>query len=109
MKKCLCLSDYNEPWQRAFANEWDGSPAMNILLKERYIRYCQELGVPVAAVSLTSKGKILKQNLLSALLIAIEVQTQREKTAGYTGDSALVDGWKTNVATLLKGGTLEVR
>lgn len=96
-------------WQLAFPHEWDGTPATGVLLEGRYIRYCQELNVPIGDVTLATRGKILKENLMLALLTAIEVQTQQEKKAGYTGDSALVTGWKNNLAILRKGGTLEIK
>lgn len=42
-------------------------------------------------------------NLIQALGIAIEHQSARERRAGYTGDSAMVAGWRDVKAALERG------
>ena len=46
---------------------------------------------------------IQASNLIHALRIAIEQQSAQERRVGYTGDSALVAGWRDVKAALERG------
>jgi len=48
-----------------------------------------------------------KENIVSALGVAIEKQREVEKKAGYTGDSCLVAGWVVTKEALERGEELE--
>ena len=48
-----------------------------------------------------------KENLVSALSVAIEKQREVEKKAGYTRDSALVAGWVDTKQALERDEELE--
>ena len=53
--------------------------------------------------------KIHRQNLITALATAIEVQEKYEKEElHYTGDSGLLAGWKMSVRALRDGEFLEI-
>jgi len=54
-------------------------------------------------------GYVLRDNLISALRVAIDKQQRVEKLVGYTGDSCLVAGWKENLEFLESGGNLTIR
>ena len=58
---------------------------------------------------MSKNGNVLRDNLISALRVAIDHQQKVEKEAGYTGDSALVGGWKDNLEVLESGGILTIR
>lgn len=51
---------------------------------------------------------ILKENLEIALRHAIEERQKLEKSYGYSMDSALLAGWKENLAAL-QNGKLEIK
>lgn len=46
---------------------------------------------------------IQASNLIHALSIAIEQQSAKERRAGYTGDSAMVAGWRDVKSALERG------
>jgi hypothetical protein len=99
------------PWQRAFPNLWDGSDVMALALQALYERYSRELkgSPPPAATVLKMHGFIRRENLMAALQMAIESAAEGERQAGYTGDSALLAGWKHNLEVLVNHGKLEIR
>jgi hypothetical protein len=58
---------------------------------------------------MTKNGYVLRDNLIMALRTAIRHQEVVEKKMGYTGDSAMVGGWKDNLKILESGGFLTIR
>ena len=98
-----------EPWELAFPNLINGTPENVAELKALYERYAKEIGAPIIDVKLSTSTHILQPNFEYALVVAIEVQTQREKLQGYTGDSALLAGWKEVLEVSQRGGNVELR
>lgn len=58
--------------------------------------------------SKSSRSYIRQSNLELALMMAIECRQEEERKMKYGGDSALLAGWKENLAAL-KQGKLEIR
>lgn len=52
---------------------------------------------------------ILKDNLATALYLAIKQQEKREQEAGYKSESALLSGWRENLACLENGYALKIK
>jgi hypothetical protein len=52
---------------------------------------------------------ILKDNLATALYMAIKHQEKREQEAGYKSESALLSGWRENLACLENGYALNIK
>ena len=55
------------------------------------------------------RSSILKDNLATALYMAIKLQEKREQEAGYTSDSALLGGWRENLQCLENGYGLKIK
>lgn len=48
-------------------------------------------------------------NLEAALILAINTQQEIEKQRGYTGDSSMLSGWKSNLKALRQGMSLRIK
>jgi len=65
--------------------------------------------IPVLPQALVRRSSILKDNLTTALYMAIKQQEKREQEAGYTSDSALLGGWRENLECLENGYALKIK
>lgn len=61
------------------------------------------------ALPVIRRSSILKDNLATALYMAIKLQEKREQEAGYTSDSALLGGWRENLECLENGYGLKIK
>lgn len=60
-------------------------------------------------IGVVRRSSILKDNLATALYMAIKQQEKREQEAGYTSDSALLGGWRENLECLENGYALKIK
>jgi hypothetical protein len=60
-------------------------------------------------VPVVRHSSILKDNLETALYMAIKQQEKREQEAGYFTDSALLSGWRENLECLKNGYALNIK
>jgi hypothetical protein len=51
---------------------------------------------------------MLRGNMIAALRLAIEVRAEQEREWGYTGESALLAGWRQVLSALKRGERVEV-
>lgn len=72
--------------------------------KEIRIEKTEQCTIPVVR-----RSSILKDNLATALYMAIKQQEKREQKAGYTSDSALLGGWRENLECLENGYALKIK
>ena len=56
-----------------------------------------------------NENYILRENLISALTIAIEKQVEDEKKLGFDRDSCLVGGWRENLKVLKNNKILKIK
>ena len=62
-----------------------------------------------SSLGVVRRSSILKDNLATALYMAIKQQEKREQEAGYTSDSALLGGWRENLECLENGYALKIK
>lgn len=60
-------------------------------------------------IPIVRRSSILKDNLTTALYMAIKQQEKREQEAGYFTDSALLGGWRENLECLENGYALNIK
>ncbi len=106
LNKMISSVDISSPEKKANFQKWLTSDATkDELLKLPVIDCLSEINDKSSSDIL--HGHILTDNLIVALKVAIDTQQKKERAMNYTGDSALVAGWKENLK-ILQTGRLEI-